>query len=140
MDIHTILAKHSPKKKSEEGEGPTEAEKAHLSASYSEIPDLFFDKILPNYKLSRQEIGLLLLLYRIIWCKPNLHREFGISPLLPYGDLSEALKVSVDELFRGIKGLEKLGLIESVRSGQFFIRKFFTEEFDQLYAQTYDDF
>ena len=60
-------------------------------ASVSEIPDIFFDQILVNYKLSRQEVLVLMYLYRLVWRRPNLHRDYGIGPLLSYNDMAMQL-------------------------------------------------
>ena len=39
-----------------------------------------------------------------------------------------------------IRALENYGLIETVRSGQYFVRKYFTRELDSEFGQTYDEF
>lgn len=106
----------------------------------SEIPDLFFDNILHAFKLTRSEIVLLMFLYRQVWCRPNLYRSHGIGPLNSYVDLGTALGFSSEELVHHLRALENYGFIETVRSGQYFVRKFFTEELDAKYGQNYDEF
>ena len=93
VDLHSILADYRPKKKETDpkegagGPGPT----------FSEIPDLFFDHILVEYKLARAEIIILMHLYRKVWCRPNIYRDFGIGPLLSYKDMGQQLGLSLDE-------------------------------------------
>lgn len=106
----------------------------------SEIPDVFFDTILKNFKLSRQEISLLMFIYRQVWCKPNLYKAHGIGPLNSYSDLCNYLGISNEELGNSLRNLENFGLIETIRSGQYFVRKFFTADLDSKYGQNYDEF
>jgi DNA-binding transcriptional ArsR family regulator len=137
-DIRSVLSQfHTKKKKTDiqkSGDGP------QAEPSTSAIPDLFFDEVILKFKISRQEIAILMCLYRQIWSKPNLYRSHGIGPLNSYQQLATALHLSIDELTHGLRSLENLGLIETVRSGQYFIRKYFTEEFDNKFGQDYDQF
>jgi len=137
-DIRSILSQFKKKRDTKglekSGVGPV------ISAQCSEIPDLFFDEILHQFKLNRFEITILMFLYRQIWCRPNLYRSHGIGPLNSFSVLGQALKLTQEELVHHLHNLENHGLIETVRSGQYFIRKFFTEEFDQRYGQNYDEF
>jgi hypothetical protein len=48
--------------------------------------------------------------------------------------------VTVEELGTELRNLEKYGLIETVRSGQYFVRKYFTEVLDLQFGQHYDEF
>ena len=43
-------------------------------------------------------------------------------------------------ILQSIRHLESYGLIETIRSGQYFVRKYFTEENDLKYGQDYDHF
>ncbi len=104
----------------------------------SEIPDIFFDEILPTVKLTRSEIALLMLLYRQVWCRPNLYSGHGIGPLNAYHDLARLLNVSQDDIIHGVRSLEGHGFIQTIRAGQYFVRKFFTEANDTKYAQQYE--
>lgn len=138
-DIRSVLSQFTAKKKQENdtqksGVGPSSA------ASSSEIPDIFFDVILQKFKLNRQEIVLLMFLYRQVWCRPNLYKSHGIGPLNSYSELCTNLGVSMEELGTQLRSLEKLGFIETVRSGQYFVRKYFTEALDTQYGQNYDEF
>lgn len=138
-DIRSVLTQFNTKKKSD-----TDVEKASvgpvLLASSSEIPDVFFDVILQKFKLNRQEITLLMCLYRQVWSRPNLYKSHGIGPLNSYQSLSLSLGITVEELGNYLRTLEKFGFIETVRSGQYFVRKFFTEALDAQYGQNYDEF
>jgi DNA-binding MarR family transcriptional regulator len=138
-DLESILSSHH----SRVGEVTSHVVKPYkgeVEATTSEIPDLFFDEILVQVKLTRTEVLTLMYLYRITWCKPNLHSKFGIAPIVSYGDLAENLDVSQEILLQTVRCLEGFSFIETIRSGQFFVRKFFTEENDRKYGQTYDNF
>lgn len=138
-DLKTILTSHHSRNNSDI-KGDIEKLNEPLKATTSEIPDLFFDEILIQFKLSRVEILVLMHLYRVTWCRPNLHRKFGIAPIISHLELSASLGLSMDELYQSIRKLENLGFIETIRSGQYFVRKYFTEDLDQKYSQTYDNF
>jgi DNA-binding MarR family transcriptional regulator len=137
-DIRSVLSQfHSKKKKTDvrkSGAGSVDL------ALTSEIPDLFFDVVLLKFKLSRPEIALLMFLYRQTWCRPNLYKSHGIGPLNSYVDLANHLQFSQDELSHNLRSLENYGFIETVRSGQYFVRKYFTEALDTKYGQDYDQF
>lgn len=139
-NIRSVLSQFHSKKK-RDGHDVQKASANPLSkASASEIPDVFFDVILQRYKLNRSEISLLMTLYRQVWSRPNLYRPHGIGPLNSYADLCLALNLSAEELGHHLRSLENYGFIETVRSGQYFVRKFFTEELDSQYGQDYDEF
>lgn len=138
-DIRSVLSQfHSKKRRGDEveksGIGPSAV------ASSSEIPDVFFDEILQKFKLNRSEISLLMYLYRQVWCRPNLYKSHGIGPLNSYADLCTILGITPEELGQYLRNLEKFGFIETVRAGQYFVRKFFTEALDKQYGQNYDEF
>lgn len=137
-DIRSVLNQFNKKRQEKNleksGVGPT------ATASSSEIPDVFFDDILHRFRLTRPEIVLLMVLYRQVWCRPNLYRSHGIGPLNSYSDLSTNIGCTGEELVHHLRALETYGFIETVRSGQYFVRKFFTEELDAKYGQDYDEF
>jgi hypothetical protein len=138
-DIRSVLTQFQAKNKDEKvvpnsPAGPIE------KPSVSEIPDVFFDVILRKFKLNRGEIALLMFLYRQVWSKPNLYRAHGISPLNSYADLSAELGISIEDLGLYLRSLQKFGLLETVRAGQYFVRRFFSEELDAKFGQNYDDF
>lgn len=138
-DIRSVLSQFHSKKKQvndleKSGIGPSAV------ASSSEIPDVFFDNILQKYKLNRSEISLLMYLYRQVWCRPNLYKSHGIGPLNSYTELCAILGITHEELGQYTRNLEKYGFIETVRAGQYFVRKFFTEALDNQYGQNYDEF
>ncbi len=137
-DLRSILTSHHSKNSADAG--AIKAVNDEVKATTSEIPDLFFDDILLKYKLTRIEILLLMYLYRITWCKPNLHRKYGIAPIISHTDLAKTLDVSNEILHQTIRRLEGFSFIETIRSGQYFVRKYFTEEYDRKYGQTYDNF
>lgn len=138
MDLHTILHDHKSRIRPRRGKLDGASHKA--GPSTSEIPDLFFDEILVEYKLSRIEIMILMFLYRRVWCKPNLYKTYGISPLLSHKEIENSLKLNIDEIYHALRKLEDLGFISTIRSGQYFVRKYFTKENDESFHQTYDDF
>lgn len=137
VDLHSILSDHRSRNSTPSKIGD---DKIRLTPSVSEIPDIFFDQILVNFKLTRIEIVLLMYLYRRVWCRPNLHKIYGISPLMSLKEMELFLKVSIDDIFNGLRKLEDFGFISTIRSGQYFVRKYFTKENDEQFGQTYDDF
>ena len=137
-DIRSILSSHHSKTNA--SAKVVKATNGEISATTSEIPDLFFDEILIQIKLTRTEILLLMYLYRMTWCKPNLHRKYGIAPIMSHFEMGKSLDVSSEILHQTIRKLEGFGFIETIRSGQYFVRKYFTEENDRKYGQTYDNF
>lgn len=139
-DIRSVLSQFHSKKKRETASVQRSVPGPGNGPQTSEIPDLFFDHILRTYKLNRQEISLLMYLYRQVWCRPNLYKDHGIGPLNSYNELATALGLSVEELGQHLRALENYGFVETVRAGQYFVRKYFTEEFDLRYGQHYNDF
>lgn len=133
-DIRSVLSKYRPVNSQDS------SSKGSEKPTSSSIPDIFFDEILVRFKLTKSEIILLMYLYRQIWSKPNLNAKYGIGPLQSLEKVSKDLRLTYDELITILHNLEKLQLIQTVRSGQYFIRKFFTEEFDMKYGQSYDEF
>lgn len=136
-DLRSILSSHNSKIAPE---GGTSEYLKSRYATTSEIPDLFFDDILVTFKLNRVEILLLMYLYRITWCKPNLHRKYGIAPIISHAEVAANLDLSIETFYQTLRNLESFKFIETIRSGQYFVRKYFTEENDKLYGQTYDNF
>lgn len=114
--------------------------KKEQNPALSSIPDIFFDQILIQFKLSRSEIILLMYLYRQVWNRANMNAKYGIGPLQSFESMAQNLHLSIDEIIHLIHSLERFQLIYTVRTGQYFVRKFFTEEFDLKYGQLYDEF
>ena len=136
-NIRSILSMYKSRTTKDEANAP-EREVAHETPTLSEIPDVFFDEVLPQFKLSRSEISVLMLLYRQVWCRANLYRSHGIGPLNAYHDLARLLNMSQDEVIHAIRTLEGHGFIQTIRAGQYFVRKFFTEQNDTKYGQHYE--
>ncbi len=136
-DIRSILSMYKSKHGKEESSTP-EREVVNETPTLSEIPDVFFDEILNQFKLSRTEISLLMLLYRQVWCRANLYRSHGIGPLNAYHEMARLLHISQDDVIHAIRVLEGHGFIQTIRAGQYFVRKFFTEQNDQKYGQHYE--
>lgn len=136
VDLQSILASHKQKGVTEETSDSTPSK----FPTASEIPDVFFDNILVEYKLSRVDIVVLIYLYRKVWCRPNLYQKHGISQLMSLTDMVNQLDVKIEEIHNCIRKLENFGFISTIRVGQYFVRKYFTKELDDYYAQTYDDF
>ena len=138
VNLHTILADHRSRSK------------RHIEADWekpggsvvapSEIPNLFFDQVLVEYKLTRVEILVLMYLYRKVWCGPNLYTLHGISPLLSHTEMAKQLHQNLEDVQFALRSLEECEFIMTVRSGQYFVRKFFTKQNDDRCGQTYDDF
>lgn len=137
-DLASILASHQFKGYRKQQRNDAEIQEKR--PIFSEIPDIFFDEILVSYKLGRTEILVLMYFYRKIWCRPNLYQSYGIGPLLSLREVALHLKLEMLDVQSALQKLENLGLIETIRSGQYFIRKYFTENHDLLYGQSYDDF
>ena len=136
-DIRSVLSQFKKKKEGQLQKSETPPSSA---ASTSEIPDVFFDVVLLKLRLTRQEITLFMLLYRQVWCRPNLYRSHGIGPLNSYSELCQKLNINIEELGTLLRNLENYGLVETVRVGQYFIRKYFLEKLDQDFGQNYDEF
>lgn len=136
-DIRSILSMYKAREGRDEKTAPAR-EVVHEVPTLSEIPDVFFDEVLTQVKLTRNEISLLMLLYRQVWCRPNLYRGHGIGPLNAYQDLARLLHLTQDEVIHAIRSLEGHRLIATIRAGQYFVRKFFTEENDAKYGQSYE--
>lgn len=136
-DIRSLLSLYRSRNNRTESSGVEKAA-APEAATTSEIPDVFFDEILPTIKLTRQEIMLLMMLYRQVWCRPNLHRSHGIGPLNAYYEIERALNMNQEELIATIRSLEGQGFIQTIRAGQYFVRRFFTEHNDTKYGQQYE--
>ena len=139
-EIRMILSKFHSKKKLRDSEVQKSGTGPSLEALTSSIPDLFFDEILIRFKLTRPEITLLMYLYRQVWSRPNLYKSHGIGPLNSYVEMAQALHFTQEELAHNLRSLENYGFIETVRSGQYFVRRYFIEELDHKYGQDYDEF
>ena len=137
-DLHSILADHKSKRR--KSLISTQEQQELKRASTSQIPDIFFDEILKNYKLTRIEIVVLMFLYRQVWCRPNLYKVYGISQLLSHTEMAKTLGLSLEEVHSSLRKLEEYTFIETVRSGQYFVRKYFFKQYDEEFNQTYDDF
>ena len=137
-ELQAILADHRPRFREShhdpKGTGQTPV------ASVSEIPDIFFDDILVKFRLSRIEIVVLMYIYRRVWCWPNLHKAYGISPLLSYQQMSKDMGITPEENQAALLKLQEFGLIQIMRAGQYFVRQYFTKELDDYYQKNYDDF
>ena len=138
VDIHSIIAGHKTRNKP--GNSSLQKMDEKSLPSTSEIPDLFFDEIVSGYKLSRIDIMVLMYLYRRVWCRPNLFKLHGISPLLSHQTMAEQTSLSIDDIYSAIHKLESLGFLNTIRSGQYFVRRYFTKENDEKFSQFYDDF
>ncbi len=136
QDIHSVLSAHKAKNNPKS----PEAYRRIPIATTSEIPDLFFDEILIENKLNRNDINVLMYLYRQVWCKPNLNRQHGIGPIHSYQDMCKMLHVTQEDLMISIRNLEAKNFIQTIRAGQYFVRRYFSEANDYKYGMNYDDF
>ncbi|PIK16022.1 hypothetical protein [Halobacteriovorax sp. JY17] len=137
VDLHSILADHRSKTS---GENTKLSDSRDSSPTVSKIPDIFFDDILTHYKLTRVEIMVLMYLYRRVWCRANLYKEHGISQLMSHTEMAKHLGITLEDIYQSLRNLEDYSFISTIRSGQYFVRKYFTKEFDEHYGQSYDDF
>lgn len=140
VDIHSILADHRSKGKADDNNHDVAGQSAEHRPSVSEIPDIFFDKIIVDYKLSRIEILVLMYIYRRVWCFPNLHRSHGISQMMSHTEMAKNLGVAIEDVYSSLRKLEEYDFIRTIRAGQYFSRRFFSKELDATFEQTYDDF
>jgi len=138
-EIQRVLESFPAKKVNQEMQ-PSNIEAGLNSPTFSEIPDLFFDYILQEYKLSRLDIQLLLFLYRQVWCFPNLHKKYGIGQLNNLKEVAEHFSTDFNSLHNSLQKLESYEFISTIRLGQYFVRRFFTPEWDFHFSQSYDDF
>jgi DNA-binding transcriptional regulator YhcF (GntR family) len=83
---------------------------------------------------------VLMYVYRQVWCRPNLYKIHGISQLLSYTEMGKVLHLDIEEIYQALRKLEEHGFMVTVRSGQYFVRRYFTQELDAEFGQTYDDF
>jgi hypothetical protein len=139
-DIHTIIAGHKTRQLPSTHDYEVNEGSGYEGPTTSEIPDVFFDDILVHFRLSRLEINVLMYLYRRVWCKPNLYRKHGLSQLQSHSEMCAVLSISLEEIYQALRSLEGYGFIETIRSGQYFVRKYFTKELDEAFAHSYDDF
>lgn len=137
VDIHSIIATH---KNREDEELTPVSIRDNTVPTHSEIPDIFFDKVLVDFKLSRTEVLVLMYLYRKVWCRPNLYKKHGISQLLSLTDMVNQLDMKIEEIHQSIRKLENFGFVTTIRVGQYFVRRFFSKELDEVFGQNYDDF
>ena len=121
-DLRTILSSHHSK--IDEKDTKVKAANSDSIASLAEIPDLFFDEILIRFKLNRIDILVLMYLYRVTWCRANLHRKHGITPMISHTEFAESIEISIDVLHQTLNRLEGFSFIETIRSGQYFVRKY----------------
>jgi hypothetical protein len=139
VDIHSILADHRSKAKTDDSNQHIGDNHEHGPSS-SEIPDIFFDKIIVDFKLSRIEILVLMYIYRRVWCFPNLHRSHGISQMMSHTEMAKNLSVAIEDIYSALRKLEEYDFIRTIRAGQYFSRRYFSKELDISFGQTYDDF
>mgnify|MGYP007095176217 CR=1 FL=1 len=56
-------------------------------------------------------------LYRVTWCKPNLHKKYGIAPMIVHAEVAEQLEVNIEVFHQTIRRLESFNFIETIRAG-----------------------
>ena len=60
--------------------------------------------------------------------------------MISHEELAKNLDISNEILYQTLRRLEGYMFIETIRAGQYFVRKFFTEEYDKKFGQSYDNF
>jgi hypothetical protein len=138
-DLQSILQLHRSKSNTAHSHSSGGENKVY-NPTASEIPDLFFDKIIVDYKLSRMEILVLIYIYRRVWSFPNIHKSHGISPMMSHTEMAKNLGLAIEEIYSSLRKLEEYDFIKTIRAGQYFARRYFTKEMDTIFNQTYDDF
>jgi hypothetical protein len=138
-ELKSILTEHRPKTKPVEIHGKG-GDSSEVVAHSSEIPDVFFDHVIVDYKLSRIEILVLMYIYRRVWSFPNLHRSHGISQMMSHTEMAKNLGLVIEDVYSALRKLEEYDFIRTIRAGQYFSRRYFTKELDNSYSQNYDDF
>jgi len=139
VDLQSILAEHRSKKKQDSTHDKGGGDLLH-APSTSEIPDVFFDKVIVDFKLSRIEILVLMYIYRRVWCFPNLHRSHGISQMMSHTEMAKNLGLAIEDVYSALRKLEEYEMIKTIRAGQYFARRYFSKDLDEAFEQTYDDF
>ncbi len=140
VDLQSILQGHRSKSAHREVHDKGGDETSKLKPSLSEIPDLFFDRIIVDFKLSRMEILVLMYIYRRVWCYPNLHRDYGISPMMSHTEMAKVLHLPIEDVYSALRRLEEHEFIKTIRAGQYFVRRYFTKANDEELDQSYSDF
>lgn len=141
VDLQSILAEHRSKTNTETAHEKGGGGSGVLdNSSASEIPDIFFDKIIVDFKLSRIDILVLMYIYRRVWCFPNLHRSHGISQMMSHTEMAKKLGLAIEDVHSALRKLEEYDMIRTIRAGQYFSRRFFSKEMDETFGQSYDDF
>jgi DNA-binding MarR family transcriptional regulator len=138
-DLHSILAEHRSKVKSTDLHSK-DGDSVNLNPHSSEIPDVFFDQVIIDYKLSRIEILVLMYIYRRVWSFPNLHRSHGISQMMSHTEMAKNLGLVIEDVYSALRKLEEHDFIRTIRAGQYFSRRYFTKKLDEACGQNYDDF
>jgi DNA-binding MarR family transcriptional regulator len=118
VDLQSILAEHRSKIKGDSSHNRSGVGTVHKPTS-SEIPDIFFDKIIVDYKLSRIEILVLMYIYRRVWCFPNLHRSHGISQMMSHTEMAKNIGVAIEDVYSALRKLEEYDMIRTIRAGQY---------------------
>jgi DNA-binding transcriptional regulator YhcF (GntR family) len=54
--------------------------------------------------------------------------------------MAKSLNLAMEDIYHALRKVEEYGFISTIRSGQYFVRKYFTIEIDESFKQTYDDF
>ncbi len=137
VDLHSILAEHRSKDKLDSS---AKMVGEIVPPTTSEIPDIFFDKVIVDFKLNRIEILVLMYIYRRVWCFPNLHRSHGISQMMSHTEMAKNLGLAIEDIYSALRKLEEYEMIKTIRAGQYFSRRYFSKELDAQFKQNYDDF
>jgi len=136
-DIQRVIADHNFK---DSNKKESEVQENMPVPRIAEIPCLFFDEIMTSFKLARHDIIVLMYLYRRVWCAPNLFKIHGISPLMSHQLMADETSLSINNIYDSLSKLESFGFLSTIRSGQYFVRRYFTKENDEKFSQFYDDF
>ena len=104
-EIRQVLEKIPPKKSEDALNSESKISDNFSEIVFIDIPEVFFEEILERFSLSRNEIRVLMYLYRQVWCYPNLYEKYGISHLNDLLDLSKKFNLSYNDLHKTLKNL-----------------------------------
>ena len=138
-EIRRVLEKFPSKKELTSSSNENVSNELNNECTFIDIPEVFFTDVMERIALNRNELRVILYLYRQIYCYPNLYEKYGISQLNDLLELSKYFKLNYNELHKILKSLESYELIQTIRSGQYFIRRYFFTEYDEFFGQVYDD-
>jgi ABC-type Zn uptake system ZnuABC Zn-binding protein ZnuA len=59
---------------------------------------------------------------------------------MSHTEMAKNLSLAIEEVYSALRKIEEYDFIKTIRAGQYFARRYFTKDLDQVFSQTYDDF